>query len=391
VQLLGAVSIVSGFGALPPPAETRYTVPRNESGPAIATPMAVIAYNDLGMHCMNGDFSEIMILPPFNTLKAQVILRKESPDIMTEELTVRYFFPTNTHSADKTNFWRYPQPLLGAPPPNIGLAGNGMSGLMVPSANKGWTAVGIPITQIEDSGLDNPYPLAVVEVRQDNIVVGRTRTVVPVSTEMSCNLCHNTPGVSMATDMLTKHDLNHGTDLVNQKPVLCATCHADNALGMPGQPGVPNLSQAMHHKHAPFVDQLGLPVNCYACHPGLRTQCQRDVHQAHGLDCISCHGGMEAVADPARNPWLDEPRCTQCHTRAGFDFEQPGTLYRESVGHAGIQCAICHGSPHAITPTVTEVDNLQAIGLQGHAGVIDTCTVCHLPGPPGAFFHKAED
>jgi len=358
---------------------------------AVTTPMVALAYNDLGMHCMNGDYSEMMLLPPFNTLKVQVLRRETEPDIMTADITVRYFIPGNTHSADKTNFWRYPQPLLGAPAPNIGLAGKGMSGTMTLGANQGWEAVGIPITPIDDDGRDNPYPLAVIEVRQGNTVMARTRTVVPVSTEISCNLCHNTPGVSMVTDMLTKHDLHHGTNLVNQKPVLCAECHADNALGLPGQPGVSNLSRAMHNKHAPLVGELGLPVNCYACHPGLRTQCQRDVHQAAGMDCITCHGDMDAVADPARNPWVDEPRCTTCHVRPGFQFEQPGTLYRNSIGHKGVQCAACHGSPHAITPTVTSVDNLQAIGLQGHPGTIDTCTVCHNPGPPGGFFHKVDD
>jgi hypothetical protein len=100
---------------------------------------------------------------------------------------------------------------------------------------------------------------------------------------------------------------------------------------------------------------------------------------------------MHAVADPAREPWITEPRCGQCHSQPGFEFEQPNTLYRNSIGHKGVQCGSCHGSPHAITPTVTAVDNLQAVGLQGHPGTIDTCTVCHTPGPPGGFFHKVDD
>ena len=34
----------------------------------------VIGWNDLGMHCMDGtDFSVFSILPPFNTIHAQVI------------------------------------------------------------------------------------------------------------------------------------------------------------------------------------------------------------------------------------------------------------------------------------------------------------------------------
>lgn len=77
-------------------------------GLALQTPITdsyvVIAQNDLGMHCMQDDFSQMMILPPFNTVRAQVIRRGHSPDITTSDVTVRYEFTTNTHSADKTNF-----------------------------------------------------------------------------------------------------------------------------------------------------------------------------------------------------------------------------------------------------------------------------------------------
>ncbi len=38
-----------------------------------ATTYVVFGYNDLGMHCMNSDFSEIMVLPPFNTMHAQLL------------------------------------------------------------------------------------------------------------------------------------------------------------------------------------------------------------------------------------------------------------------------------------------------------------------------------
>jgi hypothetical protein len=97
---------------------------------------------------------------------------------------------------------------------------------------------------------------------------------------------------------------------------------------------------------------------------------------------------MRAVASLSRRPWVDGPRCGSCHTRAGFRFEQPGTLYRDSKGHHGVHCEACHGSPHAITPTVTPADNVQAIALQGHAGTIDKCTVCHRTQPDEAFDHR---
>lgn len=381
--------VVAGF-ALLEPVSTR----AGDGGVAdVTTPMVVFGYNDLGMHCMNSDFSEMLVLPPFNTLHAQVIDRREGePSIVTSGVTVSYLIPSNTHSAAKSNFWKHWPAAFGPrPPANVGLAGNGLSGTMVPTGQNDWAVTGIPIVPTDDLGRENPYPLAMITVRQNGSVVARTQAVVPVSTEMSCNLCHNTPGISTARDILQDHDRLHGTTLESQRPVLCASCHADAALGLPGQTGVPNLSSAMHTAHAPRVIGLPLVEACYACHPGVRTACQRDVHLARGLTCTECHGDMTAVGAPARRPWIDEPRCGSCHTRAGFDFEEPDRLYRDSRGHKGVHCAACHGSPHAITPTITDVDNVQAVSFQGHAGPIDTCTVCHSDGAPGPFFHSIDD
>jgi hypothetical protein len=36
---------------------------------------AVISWNDLGMHCMDHDYSVFAILPPYNTLHSQLINR----------------------------------------------------------------------------------------------------------------------------------------------------------------------------------------------------------------------------------------------------------------------------------------------------------------------------
>ena len=224
--------------------------------------------------------------------------------------------------------------------------------------------------------------------------MARTQAVVPVSTEMTCNICHNTPGISTAADILQKHDTLHGTTLMAQRPVACQNCHSDNALGAPGDPNTSNLSSAMHSAHASRMGPASnLSEVCYACHPGIRTLCLRDVHFAppNNMTCTNCHGTMSAVGNPARRPWLDEPRCEGCHVRPGFDFEQPGTLFRFSFGHSHVRCTSCHGTPHAITPTINPLDNAQAIAIQGHAGKIDTCAVCHTITPGDPFFHRVSD
>ncbi|NTU42952.1 MAG: hypothetical protein HGA78_07845, partial [Nitrospirales bacterium] len=39
----------------------------------------VIGWNDLGMHCLNATFKNMMILPPFNGLYVQVVEKTDPP------------------------------------------------------------------------------------------------------------------------------------------------------------------------------------------------------------------------------------------------------------------------------------------------------------------------
>ncbi len=356
----------------------------------------VLGYNDLGMHCMNQDFSNLCILPPYNNLHAEVIDRRgEHPRIVEEGATVLYSIPGNTTSANKTNFWTYAPALFGVQLPlDIGLTGNGLSGTMS-RTNGEWVATGIPVTPITDANQLNPYPLAKIDVRIGGTRVASTRTVIPVSWEISCNLCHK-GGQSGNIDLeiLRTHDIKHGTNLQASTPVLCASCHADPALGTVGQPNTKPLSHAIHGSHAPYMGSVAALGNtCYACHPGFVTNCQRDVHFARGIYCVDCHGNMASLANPTRQPWIDEPTCQSCHQaqRPNFQFEEPGKLFKDSRGHNGVHCASCHGSPHAITPAVTAADNYQANLHQGYPGVINRCVVCHQEPPHDPFNHSLED
>ncbi len=412
VDMVDLLSLVSAFGSRTGNAAYNAAADLNQDGSvdvidllgllatfgkAVDGQHIILAYNDLGMHCMNQDFSEFMILPPYNVLHATVIGRGgEHPRLLTSGATVSYAVENNTHSADKTNFWQHARALLNVDlQPDVGLAGNGLSGAMVPSGSgrPDWVAAGIPVTPIDDSGQLNPYPLARISVTVNGQQEASTEAVVPVSWEIGCDLCHNTPEISTATDILRKHDQLHpqvNPPLEQRKPVSCGQCHAQAPLNAAGQPGVPSLSRAMHGSHAsrmaPVAGQLG--TACYACHPGRQTQCLRDVHFSKGMTCTDCHTSMAAVADAGRRPWVDEPRCGSCHHVAGHLFEQAGTLYRDSIGHNGVPCEVCHGSPHAITPTVVAADNVQAIAAQGHAGTIDTCLVCHTSRPDEGFNHS---
>lgn len=344
------------------------------------------------MHCYNSDFQDLAVLPPFNTLWAQVIKRGDPPQIVTDTVKINYSFPDNTDSVSKVNFWEYDQQLFGVDlPPNVGLAGKGLAGEMDPIKTH-FVAEGIPLTEFSDSNptQSDPYQLAEMAVIALNGMRLTSSTVVaPVSSEMHCDNCHHDGGVenirtgSVAQNILTLHDKEnaeeyppgHTGKLMDRRPVLCAECHSSNALGAPGVSGIPSLSNAIHEKHAGKVQNS--TEGCYNCHPGPSTKCLRDVMSSKfQMGCTDCHGNMEKVANNP-NPWLNEPRCDSCHTDPKYAQNNP--LFRMSTGHGGVYCEGCHDSTHAIAPSsqAQNRDAIKFIQLQGHGGPIDTCSVCH--------------
>lgn len=349
---------------------------------------ALFAVNELGMHCMQDDYSEFCILPPYNSIRAQLIQRGNPPQIIESGVDVRDTLPSQQRGTDQTNFWVFAQQTFGVNlPPGVGLGGTRTSGVMLPTGHGIFEATGVPVLSSDDEGRIDPYPLALVSA-SGAVGTAYAPPVVPVSSEMSCSFCHGAEGGSVAASFLSAHDRLHNTTLMNQRPVLCAACHSDNALGAPGVPGVSSLSAAMHNSHAPRVAVLGLANSCYACHPGVRSQCQRDLHITRGINCTQCHGGMTAVGSPLRNPWVDEPRCGSCHDDEDKEFEQPGKNFKESIGHGGVRCTTCHGPPHAMVRSPNELDNYQHIRMTGSSEPIEKCTTCHLTEPSADFFHR---
>src|SRR5512135_314452 len=64
----------------------------------------VVAWNDLGMHCLNPEYDTAVILPPYNTLWAQVIQRGNPPKLVTSGITVEYRIVNNTYSYGKRSY-----------------------------------------------------------------------------------------------------------------------------------------------------------------------------------------------------------------------------------------------------------------------------------------------
>lgn len=345
-------------------------VPRGGPPDGAPAPAAyrVLAYNDLGMHCYDSDFSIFSILPLFNVVRAQVVRTGTVPALLVSGQAGVYYQALkdpkgsiNTTSRKKTNFWTYAQALFGLPAPlavDTGLLGARMPGTnntarrftKYDAAMHGFAAEGIPITGRDDAGRSNPYSLMSVQARNAaGAVLASLPTVVPASEEMNCLSCHRTgdwaanrPGIAWSKDanldrqtrknVLLLHDALNGTKLTKQQPVLCAACHYSRPLDLKGagpQNALPYMSRAMHGFHATKMSQTHSgSETCYLCHPGKSTQCLRGAMATAGIGCQDCHGNMVSVADKGREPWLQEPKCQSCHTGDAISHLGASLIYR---------------------------------------------------------------
>lgn len=357
-----------------------------------------LAANDLGMHCIQKDYSAFLILPPANNLRVQVFEKggKEGARLVTSGVTVRYELIDNTYSADKINFWQYAKDYGYDVAPNIGITGNKLSGEMKLSADKKYyEASAIPVVPYNDSDPKKfrPYQVAKITVwdsKTNKLLSLADSVVVPVSDEMECSACHGTKDTDIS--ILKSHDELSGTtlfdDLQNNIRHKCSDCHQDNALGEKGKAGIEPLSEAMHSFHQDKMDVLKLESKCITCHPGQETQCNRGVMKKAGITCDNekCHGSMANVAQTQKNgreAWLQEPDCGNCHGEQYASNAEK--LYKESylLNAPGeemnnkIRCQSCHNSTHAEWPSTLPLDNALPQSLLGYASYIDKCTVCH--------------
>lgn len=238
-------------------------------------------------------------------------------------------------------------------------------------------------------------------------------------------------------NILKVHDAKHGTRFAEPGAVaICGLCHdskVSRLQGVVASSGLPSLSGAIHRAHAGAVPADGGGASCAVCHA--TSHMSGGAMGRAALDCGRCHGDMAAVgglaplaaggsldgaADGAsRRSWIDEPRCESCHTGdaldhlagAGYDVAADGlrlarayvatdaaaspirrdasrfaagvgTRYRDGRGHAGLGCAVCHGTSHAEWSKATGAAGSDAVptAMQGHPGAVVECDVCHVAG-----------
>ena len=330
----------------------------------------ILAWNDLGMHCLDKDYSIFSILPPYNNLVAQVVKTGKEPDLLKKDeiiVTFQTLNAKNTTSISKTNFWDYVKYLFGVNLPKD----EGLKGFNPPQTTAQvmhydakyhyFIAEGIPLTPINDDNSTNHYPLVEVKAKdQYGNVLATTTTVLPVSDEMDCKKCHASKSLNNAKpekgwvnytnqekdyrlnilrlhdekfpdavsehqDALILRDYNYSKDGLEKTalsgiPILCAACHQSNALKTPALVDVKPLTSAIHlgHKDVMLENNITLSDStsksaCYSCHPGQSTQCLRGVMGSNNIECQNCHGTIQQVGDIHRMGWLNEPQCDSCH------------------------------------------------------------------------------
>jgi len=310
--------------------------------PAGAAPIqhwTIIGWNNLGMHCMDADYSVFAILPPFNEVHVQLIDATghlvTSPPAGGKVVYQGVADPSgsiNTTSFAKTNFWQYAGALVGSNlAPDMGVAGYAMPGtantpqnMGFDTTNKWFVGLGVPITPKDDAGKTNYYPMMrVAYYDSTGTLQAQSNIVLPVSDEMNCIACHasgsqpaamppsgwvynSDPVKDYRLNVLLLHDAKQPNPTMYQTylaqagystaglyptatggtPILCDRCHLSNAvagLGIPGIAGIPQLTTSMHSMHAGVTDPVtGLTLDnlnnrnaCYTCHPGSTTRCLR--------------------------------------------------------------------------------------------------------------------
>ena len=85
-----------------------------------AATATLLGWNNLGMHCMDSDYSVFSVLPPYNTVDCQLItasgklVRNPAGYLLTYEAIADPDGSINRGSTGKTNFWDHSQALFGA-------------------------------------------------------------------------------------------------------------------------------------------------------------------------------------------------------------------------------------------------------------------------------------
>jgi len=334
--------------------------------PVFAVNNQILGWNNLGMHCLDSDYSVFSILPPYNTIEAQLIVGGKlvtngSGYTVTYQAVADPSGSFNSTSAGKGNYYAYVSQIYGAVTTDQGLAGWNMPGTNntpqamlfeqtnAPAAGvltpvNWWRAEGIPLSPYDDAHNNNPYPMMRLIAKSGATAIATNDIVLPVSDEMDCRACHASGTQAAAKpaagwvwsgiqerdfrlNILRLHDeRNFASNAVlyaaalaargfnpqglyrgvvaDNHPALCAACHASEALGAPSYGTIPPLTTSIHGFHAHVIDPISsLTLDSSAN----RSACYR-CHPGSTTKCLRGAMGGAIAADGSM-----EMQCQSCH------------------------------------------------------------------------------
>ena len=380
-----------------------------------AASAVLLGWNNLGMHCMDSRYAEFAILPPYNTIDAQLIVNGKLVTASTipgaAEYTLTYEAVAdpvtgilNSTSKDKSDWASFAPSffpaLKGLNPPylaDMGLANCNMPGIDSPyvlntpqaipfqpagAPSNTFQAEGVPITPTDDAGNKNFYPMMRLVARNaSNAVIAQSDVVLPVSDEMTCKSCHaantNTdarpasgwiadanPEREYRLNILRLHDdIQFAEDgpLYNEALAakgidskgLFASVTTDQDPVTPGMQTKPVLCASCHTSEA-----LGTPS--FTGTNGTVSALTTAMHSLHAN--VTTPGGSQTLNDAS-----NRAACYDCH---------PGSktkCLRGAMGSAvatdgsmEMQCQSCHG-------------NMTKVGDSHRTGWLQepTCQSCH--------------
>ncbi|WP_446812249.1 dockerin type I domain-containing protein (plasmid) [Methylomonas sp. 2BW1-5-20] len=375
----------------------------------------LLGWNNLGMHCMDSRYAEFSILPPYNTIDAQLIVggklvtATSTPGATEYSITYEAVADPvtgllNSTSKDKSDWAKFAPSLFpglkGLNPPyaaDIGLAGCNMPGVDSPyvlntpqplvfqpsnAPLNSFQGEGIPITPTDDEGNKNTYPMMRLVARNSaNAIIAQSDIVLPVSDEMSCKTCHaaNTnpqakPAVGWITDanpereyrlnILKRHD--------EQEFSKHLTLYSE-ALAAKGIDANGLYSSATVDQDANTLGIQTKPVLCASCHSSEALGTPSFTGSTGTVSALTAavHSTHSNVSAPGNNLSLNDSNnrsaCYDCH---------PGSKTRCLRGAMGsavatdgsmeMQCQSCHG-------------NMSKVGDSHRTGWLQepTCQSCH--------------
>jgi hypothetical protein len=321
-----------------------------------------MAYNDLGMHCTCPGAESFLILPPYNSIRAQVFKRGGDPSIVSSGITVAYAMVENTDAnlqADPyfANWIAFsPKMFPGFQPVVSGkvksISGAGLAGNMTYNSNmRSWEVAGIPAfpvvtgtsTDIMTDPLGGPnrtpYLTANITVKNTSgTILASTSTVVPVAFGGCCT-CHISLGSANGYPATPFGSFQYMGYLHSGKgtahkidfskldpdgdgkggPIRCSWCHWDPAMGESVAPGLPAVWPNY---------KILTGANFTSADVKKSTMTFSEVlHKFHAQSSV-----VLTQYDPniARN-------CYDCHPGNNVN------CYRDKMSTYGVWCTDCHG------------------------------------------------